>query len=117
MKQQIVGFYLINPKTKQFQVNDDGYLILCGNVENFPLPPDGFNFVPVTYSNLFYWIMIKKLNVCMDKQCFQNYSKEFYKMSVEIITNNAAELETMDDDELITVNFDVEKLNTDYQLI
>lgn len=115
-KQTIVGYYLTNANKTAFSVNEQNELIICGQITSFPPAPDGWNFVPVLYDELFNWIIFKKPKVCLDKEAFANYSREFYKMCVAMISNNAAELEQMTDEQFIMFRFDFFELTTDYQL-
>lgn len=115
-KQTIVGYYLSNENKTAFSVNEQNELIICGKRESFPPHPERWQFVPVMYDELFNWVIFKKARVCLDKEAFNNYSRQFYKMCVAMISNNAAELEQMNDEQFITFRFDFSELTTDYQL-
>jgi hypothetical protein len=115
MKQTIIGYYSADKTKSNFCVSEKIELIICGRMIDFPPQPGNFKFYPVTFPDVLKWIAGGKISVCLDKLAFQQYSKEFYKMTVRMIANNSAELEGMTNDEFISIKFDFIKLQTNYQ--
>jgi hypothetical protein len=110
----IVGYF--SSQENNVCVNDRGEVIICGRMQTFPPQPPGFEFTPVTFPDLLKVIISNKYTFCLDKLAFQLYAKEFYKMTVAIISNNSAELEQMTNEEFITIKFDFLKLQSNYEL-
>jgi hypothetical protein len=115
MKQQIVGYYQCDNNNGVFTVDDNEKLIILGDPDKFP-PQKKMKVLPITFNRVLRLLVTKKAPLCFDRDAFEIYTKEFYKMCVAMICNNSTELEQLDDETFISVNFDFIDITTDYQL-